>query len=109
MKASKTNICFEPQIINGKEAILKRIEDVIQNSFEKIDICLNPDILQDFSHRNNLLNSYNKACERGVKIRYITKIGKENLLNVKQFLHVSKVRHLPNVVDVLVLNENQIF
>lgn len=108
MRSIETNICFETQIIKGKEDILKRIEDVIQNASEKLDICISHHIVEDSSHKNHLLNSCKQAYERGVKIRYITKIKKENLLYVKQFLPVAKVRHLSNVVDVLVLNENEI-
>ncbi|MGE5706358.1 MAG: hypothetical protein ACM3XP_06550, partial [Nitrososphaerales archaeon] len=61
MRNIETNICFETQIIKGKEDILKRIEDVIQNASEKLDICISPHILEDSSHKNHLLNSCKQA------------------------------------------------
>jgi len=105
MKGIEANICFETEILKGKDGILERIEDVIQKTSEKIDICERHHIVQDSSHKNYLLNSYKQPYERGVKIRYNTKI-KSNLLYVKQFLS-PKVRNLPHG-DFLVINENEI-
>lgn len=105
MKGIEANICFEAEILKGKDGILERIEDVIQKTSEKIDICERPHIVQDSSHKNYLLNSYKQPYERGMKIRYNTKI-KNNLLYFKQFLS-PKVRNLPHD-DFLVLNENEI-
>ena len=79
MKGIEANICFETEILKGKDGILERIEDVIQKTSEKIDICERHHIVQDSSHKNYLLNSYKQPYERGVKIRYNTKI-KSNLL-----------------------------
>ena len=105
MKGIEANICFETEILKGKDGILERIEDVIQKTSEKIDICERPHIVRDSSHKNYLLNTYKQPCERGVKIRYNTKI-KNNLLYVKQFLS-PKVRDLLHN-DFSVLKENEI-
>ncbi|HLN34667.1 MAG TPA: hypothetical protein VK250_05225 [Nitrososphaeraceae archaeon] len=105
MKGIETNICLGTDIIKGKYSILERIEDVIQKTSEKIDICERPHIVQDSSHKNNLLDSCKQSYERRMKIRYNTKI-KKNLFFVKQFLS-PKVRNLPHG-DFLVLKENEI-
>ena len=105
MKGIGANICFETEILKGKDGILERIEDVIQRTSEKIDICERSHIVQDSSHKNYLLNNYKQPYERGVKIRYNTNI-KNNLLYVKQFLSPN-VRNLPHD-DFLVINENEI-
>ena len=52
-------ICSMFQIGNTivSEDILKRIEDVIQNASEKLDICISHHILEDSSHKNHLLKA----------------------------------------------------
>ena len=107
MKDLESNI-FKTEIIKGKEDILKRVQEVIQDSSENLDVCLSSLIVQDSSDINYLLNSYKEAYRRGVKVRYITNIRRENLLFIKKFMSISKVRHLSNVIDVFVISEKEI-
>src|SRR5574339_409772 len=104
MKGIEANICFETEILKGKDGILERIEDVIQTS-EKIDICERPHIVRDSSHKNYLLDSCKQPYERGVKIRCNTKI-KKNLFYVKQFLSPKVTNLLYG--DFLIIKENEI-
>ena len=107
MEDLESNI-FKTEIIKGKEDILKRVQEVIQDASENLDVCLSSLIVQDSSDINYLLNSYKEAYRRGVKVRYITNIRRENLLFIKKFMSVSKVRHLSNVIDVFVFSEKEI-
>ena len=93
------------EILNGIDAVSLAIK-FFNNAEEKVDLFVDKIRVSIISttqlYKDNLVN----ARKRGIKIRFITEITKENLEQCKQLTEcVYEFRHLEGLVGALTVNE----
>jgi two-component system sensor histidine kinase VicK len=85
------------KIITGQENITNFMLQCYQRAKTKLDTCLDfigPSVV---STDNRIMKGAMEMIERGIKIRFITDITKENIDYCKNLVKVSEVRHIKGV------------
>jgi two-component system sensor histidine kinase VicK len=85
------------RIITGQENITNFMLNCYERAKTKLDTCLDfigPSVV---STDNRIMKGAVKMIERGIKIRFITDITKENLEYCKNLVKVSEIRHIEAV------------
>ncbi len=86
------------QIIHGEENVVNTLLQIISNAKYKIDACVDYTRPYLAIHINQLREVFLNAKKRGIKVRYLTEINKENLYYCKQLLAmVDELRHLGGI------------
>ncbi|MGI0030145.1 MAG: hypothetical protein ACRD80_01010, partial [Nitrososphaeraceae archaeon] len=82
-------------ITNRKQSDI--ITDVISNAEKNLNIC-GDSALPDFTLTGRIRKACQQAKLKGIKIRYITEITKDNLSSCKELMKFAEVRHLDMIV-----------
>jgi two-component system, OmpR family, sensor histidine kinase VicK len=85
------------KIITGQENITNFMLQCYQRAKRKLDTCLDfvgPSVV---STDNRIMKGALEMIERGIKIRFITDMTKENLDYCKKLINVSEIRHIEGV------------
>jgi len=95
-------------IVNNMEDAVSYGVRFLQNVKEKIDLLVDengPSLIMKFdAYKDN----YNKARSRGVKIRCVTEVTKENIRHCKEFRKiVEELRHLEGFRGSIVVSESE--
>ncbi len=80
------------EMLIGAEATTKRVREVFSNVSKKFDVCANsaaPSIAMTIFR-----NGYEHMKSRGIKIRWVTDITKDNLTHCKDLMQYAEVRHI---------------
>jgi signal transduction histidine kinase len=86
------------QIIHGEQNVVNTLLQIISNAKYKIDACVDHTRPYLAIHINQLREVFLTAKKRGVKVRYLTEINKENIYYCKQLLTmVDELRHLGGI------------
>jgi two-component system, OmpR family, sensor histidine kinase VicK len=86
------------QIIHGEQNVVNTLMQIISNTKHKIDACVDYTRPYLAIHINQLREVFLNAKKRGIKVRYLTEINKENLCYCKQLLTmVDELRHLAGI------------
>ena len=85
---------------------MKRILD---NAESVVNVCLIPSFLQSYVNNFEIQNSHRNAQSRGVKLRCITEIKEDNIEQCRQLMSTAEIRHLPNVIGILLVTEKEFF
>ncbi len=97
----------DTEVIRDTELATAMIMRFMENSVEEIDLVLDsagPAIAIDVDmYRNGTLSAKN----RGVKIRIITEVTKDNLEHCKQIMSMAELRHLQELRGNFAVNENE--
>ena len=92
------------QIIGDEKQADATIADVIRNAKKYVNIC-GDSTLPKFTLSETIRKRYQQAKAKGVKIRYITEITRDNLAYCKQIMKIAEVRHLNKIVGNFVTSD----
>ena len=93
-------------ITNRKQSDI--ITDVISNAEKNLNIC-GDSALPDFTLTGRIKKACQHAKLKGIKIRYITEITKNNLSSCKELMKFAEVRHLDKIVGNFVVSDKEYF
>lgn len=85
------------EAIYGIENIIKRDLQAISTYKQTEDLCTDSKGLATFLRIEPMRKAYYDLKQRGVKIRFVTEIMKENLLCCKEVLNFAQLRHLEGI------------
>src|SRR5919108_3385816 len=88
----------QTEVLIGAEVTTKRMSEFFSNVSNKLDVCANsatPSIAMTIFR-----DDYENMKSRGIKIRWVTDITKDNLMHCKDLMQYAEVRHINS------LNEN---
>jgi len=85
------------EVIYGGENIIKRDLQAISTYKQTEDLCTDSKGLAAFLRIEPIRKAYYDLKQRGVKIRLVTEIMKENLLCCKEVLNFAQLRHLEGI------------
>ena len=85
------------EVIYGRENIIKRDLQAISTYKQTEDFCTDSKGLAAFLRIEPMRKAYYDLKQRGVKIRLVTEIMKENLLCCKEVLNFAQLRHLEGI------------
>ena len=94
------------QVIYGEEQAIKAIVEWQYNSEKKWNLCLESNF-PHFSMSERIRKGYLDARDRGLKIRYLTEITKDNLEYCKEIMNFGQVRHLERPIGNFVVSEKE--
>jgi signal transduction histidine kinase len=100
LPAEKTEVFY------GEDQVVGAIIRWQSASMKSWSLCLDS-TLPSFSMSERIRPGYPDARERGVKIRYITQITKENLEYCKDIMNFAELRHLEGLVGNFVVSEKE--
>jgi sugar-specific transcriptional regulator TrmB len=92
------------EMLNGSEAITKRTWD-FSNVSNKFDVCANsaaPSIAMTIFR-----GAYENMKSKGIKIRWVTDIAKENLTHCKDLTQYADVRHISSLNGSFAVSETE--
>jgi two-component system, OmpR family, sensor histidine kinase VicK len=85
------------EIVYGSDKVVDRFVHFMQKAQRRIDVCVDntrPLLAIEFKH---IKDAFIDAKRRGVTIRYITEITKDNLSYCKELMSVVELRHLEGI------------
>jgi two-component system, OmpR family, sensor histidine kinase VicK len=94
------------EVIYGKEQVVNTILAWQHNSKKCWNLCVDSAV-PPFSMSERIKQGYVNAKARGISIRYITEITKDNLKFCKELMKYSQLRHLAGVVGVFAVSEKE--
>ena len=94
------------QIIGDEKQADATIADVIRNAKKYVNIC-GDSTLPKFTLSETIRKGSQQAKRKGVKIRYITEITRDNLAYCKQIMKIAEVRHLNKIVGNFVTSDRE--
>lgn len=97
------------EIIQGSDDLLEKINKIINNAKNIVDVCINPAFIKSRAYDYEIWNIYKNAQSRGIKLRYITEINEDNISHCKHLMSIVEVRHLPKISGILLVTDNEFF
>ena len=94
------------EVLYGEEQVIKAIVEWQYNSEKKWDLCLESNV-PHFSMSERIRKGYLDARDRGIRIRYLTEITKDNLEYCKEIMNFGQVRHLERLIGNFVVSEKE--
>jgi two-component system, OmpR family, sensor histidine kinase VicK len=95
------------EVVYGVENVIQKGLQELSNIKQKADLCAASDGPSVIVATKPMLNAYIEAKKRGVTIRYITEITKENISYCKEIMKFAEVRHLDKVKGHMGVSESQ--
>lgn len=83
------------RVIHGMEDTIRTIGDALYRTRNRWDACV--DSLSPSLSAKGLKRIYLKAREKGVTVRYITEITKDNIDYCKEIMKFAELRHFPGI------------
>jgi two-component system sensor histidine kinase VicK len=83
------------EMLIGAEATTKRVREVFSNVSKKFDVCANS--AAPSGAMTIFRNAYEHMKSRGIKIRWVTDITKDNLTHCKDLMQYAEVRHISSL------------
>jgi two-component system sensor histidine kinase VicK len=97
------------EVIYGAENVLNRAIQGIPLAKETIDLCGEEDGPSAIIANEPVLQRYIDAGNRGVRIRQITEISKNNILQCKKLMEFMEIRHLDRLYGYFVIVDGKQF
>jgi two-component system, OmpR family, sensor histidine kinase VicK len=94
------------EVIYGEEQVVNTILAWQRNSEESWNLCVDSAV-PPFSMSERIKEGYVNAKARGISIRYITEITKENLKLCREIMNYGQLRHLAGVVGIFAVSEKE--
>jgi signal transduction histidine kinase len=86
------------EIIYDADVIVKTTLNLFTNARISLDNCLDSKGPSMHTIPNHpITKAFHDMCKRGVRIRFITEVTKENLVHCKELMNFSEVRHLDEI------------
>ena len=84
---------YNTEIVYGLDAIIKRTLKRLSNANKKIDACISGVALERTVKAKPIFDMILLSKKKGVKIRYIREITKQNLPYVRELMKTGEFRH----------------
>ena len=95
------------EVAYGVENVIQKVLQQLSNVKQRVDLCAASDGPSVIVATKPMLDAYVEAKKRGVTIRYITEITKENISHCKEIMKFAEVRHLGKVKGHMAVTETQ--
>lgn len=105
--ASTTSQLETTRVVFGKDNAIKMEVIVARNAKERLDTCLDKTGPSVTLGVTDIKESIAEMRNRGVRVRYITEINKENLELSKELSELVEMKHLDGVRGNFALNEKE--
>jgi two-component system sensor histidine kinase VicK len=105
--ASSNSIQEKVEIISDKEETEKIISAVLSRAKNCINVCLDKTTSTGESGIDSYQNGLSDAANRGVTVRYLTKITKENIEYCKDLLQKAHVYHIDTIKGNFVVTDSE--
>ena len=103
------DVTEKTEVIYGAENVLNRAIQGIPLTKETIDLCGEEDGPSAIIANEPVLQRYIDAGNRGVRIRQITEISKNNILQCKKLMEFMEIRHLDGLYGYFVIVDGKQF
>ena len=103
------DVTEKTEVIYGAENVLNRAIQGIPLAKETIDLCGEEDDPSAIVANESVLQRYIDAGNRGVRIRQITEISKNNILQCKKLMEFMEIRHLDGLYGYFVIVDGKQF
>jgi len=94
------------EVVYGQEQVVDTILAWQRNSKKSWNLCVDSAV-PSFSMSERIKHGYINAKTRGISIRYITEITKDNLKFCKELMKYSQLRHLTGVVGIFAVSDKE--
>jgi two-component system sensor histidine kinase VicK len=94
------------EIVHGTEKVLSITIDCLRQTQVRWDVCSDSRGVLLFNSVDMLKNAFANALSRGVRVRMITEITKDNLIPLKENLSlISELKHMEGVMGLYVVTD----
>jgi two-component system, OmpR family, sensor histidine kinase VicK len=93
------------EMLRGAEATTKRAQEFFSNISKKFDVCANS--AAPFVAMTIFKGAYENMKSRGIKIRWVTDITKDNLMYCKDLMQYAEVRHISSLNGNFAVSETE--
>lgn len=97
------------EVIYGVENVINRAMYLISITKKTLDLCGESAGLHIIVANEPIVKEYTEAKNRGVRIRHITEITKENIGDCKRLMSLMDMRHLDGLKGYLSIEDGEIF
>jgi two-component system, OmpR family, sensor histidine kinase VicK len=97
------------EIVYGDENIEKFSAYGLSMVENRVDVCGNYAIPSVILASKEVKNAYYELNKRGVKIRWITDMTKENISSCKEIMKIAELRHLDDVKGGFVVSDEKVY
>lgn len=94
------------EVIYGEEQVVNTILAWQRNSEKSWNLCVDSAV-PPFSMSERVKKGYANAKARGISIRYITEITKDNLKFCREIMNYGQLRHLAGIVGIFAVSEKE--
>lgn len=97
------------EVIYGAENVVNRALQLISITKKTLDLCGESAGVHIILANEPIVKKYIEVKDRGVRIRYITEITKENISDCKKLMSLMEMRHLDGLRGYLTVEDDEIF
>jgi two-component system, OmpR family, sensor histidine kinase VicK len=97
------------EVIYGTENVVNRASHLISVAKKTLDLCGESAGVSIILANEPVVKEYMEAKDRGVRVRHITEITKENIRDCKKLMSLMELRHLDGLRGYLVIEDGEIF
>jgi sugar-specific transcriptional regulator TrmB len=97
------------EVIYGAENVVNRALHLISLTKKTLDLCGESAGAQIILANEPILKKYMEAKGRGVRIRHIMEITKDNISDCKKLMNLMEMRHLDGLKGYLSIEDDEIF
>jgi two-component system, OmpR family, sensor histidine kinase VicK len=97
------------EVIYGAENVVNRASHLISVAKKTLDLCGESAGVSIILANEPVVKEYMEAKDRGVRVRHITEITKENIRDCKKLMSLMELRHLDGLRGYLVIEDGEIF
>ena len=97
------------EVIYGAENVVNRASHLISVAKKTVDLCGESAGVSIILANEPVVKEYMEAKDRGVRVRHITEITKENIRDCKKLMSLMELRHLDGLRGYLVIEDGEIF
>jgi len=97
------------EVIYGAENVVNRASHLISVAKKTVDLCGESAGVSIILANEPVVKEYMEAKDRGVRVRHITEITKENIRDCKKLMNLMELRHLDGLRGYLVIEDGEIF
>jgi two-component system, OmpR family, sensor histidine kinase VicK len=105
---NKNNAEEKTEVVEGKEKTTDKVLQLISETKKRMDICgdeISPSVVIEY---DAFKQAVNHAKDRGVKIRYVVEITKDNILHCRELMKiVSELKHLNGAKGNFAVSERE--
>jgi two-component system, OmpR family, sensor histidine kinase VicK len=97
------------EVIYGAENVVNHTLHLISITKKTLDLCGESAGVSVILANEPIVKKYVEAKDRGVRVRHITEITKENMRDCRKLMSLMEIRHLDGLKGYLVIEDEEIF